>query len=100
MIKRSKLFTIISLVLITIVGFISYSNTFDAAFQFDDKHYIVDNGILRHINAYTYGCCQWSWFYMLDSWSEAIDRFCRAWPAQSARRRVVIGKSKEAQQNY
>ncbi|MBI4691794.1 MAG: hypothetical protein HY754_16255, partial [Nitrospirae bacterium] len=50
--SRKNLFRnpIFHLFLITIVGLLAYSNTFNVPFQFDDSLYIIDNYNLRDLN--------------------------------------------------
>ena len=49
---QKKIFnkTIFHLIFIAVISLIAYSNTFEAAFHFDDDHYIIKNSGIRDLN--------------------------------------------------
>ena len=47
---NNALFIGLGILLIVIIGFKIYSNTFDGSFQFDDKHNIVDNEAIKSLS--------------------------------------------------
>jgi protein O-mannosyl-transferase len=49
----NKHFNLVSLVILTLVGIIVYSNTFDCSFHFDDEHSITENPIIKDLSNFT-----------------------------------------------
>jgi len=45
---------LVHIILVLVLGFLSYSNTFNVPFQWDDKHFISENPIVKDLNYFLY----------------------------------------------
>ena len=50
--KEKKYSLLLSLIIISAAVFISYSNSFNNSFQFDDVHFIQQNGLIKSFDSF------------------------------------------------
>lgn len=72
--SASKYFTSIVVAVISMAGFVIYSNTFDASFHFDDHFFLINNDLIKNLNEFM-STKYWTNVYLrpLSSLSFAID---------------------------